>query len=101
DAHLLAVDLLLAEELVLVRDALRELGLAEARALRLEAEALAVHVVAIGDGEAHLERRVVGRARREAEGLLRLEQLHAAEGEREHQDEARHPGRVSVATQSR
>ena len=79
DAHLLAIDLHLAEELVLVRDARRELGLAEAcvRALRIEAEALAVHVVAVGDGEMHLDRTVVQRARREAERLLRLEQLVA------------------------
>jgi hypothetical protein len=75
DAHLLAIDLLLTEELVLVHDAGRKLGLAQAGARCLEAEAIAVQVVAVGDRETHFDRPALERARREAERLLRLEQV--------------------------
>src|SRR6185503_12828583 len=74
DARRAAVDLHLAEELVLVRDALRQLGRAQAGALGGETKALAVQVVAVGDGEIDLDR-ARHRARAEAERLLRLEQL--------------------------
>src|SRR5262249_2523122 len=74
DAYFLAVDLRLAEELVLVGDALRKLGLAERGALRLEAEALAVQLVAVRDCEAHFDGITRG-LRGEAERLLRLEKI--------------------------
>src|SRR5262245_34493580 len=66
NAHLLAIDLLLAEELVLVPDALGQLSLAEPRADGLEAESLAVQVVTVGDREVDFNRVVYG-TRGEAE----------------------------------
>ena len=62
DAHFLAVGLRVAEELVLLAHARRELGLAEARILGGELEALAVQVIAVGDGELHFHR-IARRAR--------------------------------------
>jgi hypothetical protein len=106
--HLLAVDLLLAEKLVFVRETRWKLGLAETRAGRLELHALPVQVVAVGDREAHLDR-AVERLRREAERFLRLEQAvgraQVEGGDRglasEQQKEKQFFHLVSAATQSR
>ncbi len=77
DAYFLAVGLLLAEESVLVNLALRELRLSECDRGRFggEAEALAVEVIAVGDGVADFRRHRVECARGKAKGLVRLEQL--------------------------
>src|SRR5258707_1270957 len=77
DPHpqIVAIGLHLAEEVVLVLVAGRELRSAELRALRREAKALAVHVVAVRDREMHFYGIRVERARRETERLLRLEQV--------------------------
>ncbi len=111
--HLFAVDLRFAEELVLVRNAGRELRRAELHPrvpFGGEAESFAVHVVAVRDLEAHLHP-ALHRARAEAERLLRLEQLvilleelrERRRGERPHEqsDEKLFHVPVSAATQSR
>src|SRR6185436_2824118 len=88
-------------ELVLVRDALRKLG--PAQPLPVEAEALAIHVIAIGDLEAHFDC-AVQRARGEAERLFRLQEVLRARRAREEQqqnEDAKHQPAVSAATQSR
>jgi hypothetical protein len=68
DPHALAVHLRLAEEVVLMRKASRKLGRPQLHrrvTLGGELEALAVQVVAVGDGEGHLDARGVdGRAPR-------------------------------------
>jgi len=74
DRDLLAVGLDGAEELVLLDLAFRELRRAERRAAARdrEAELVAVHVVAVGDLEPHLDGGRVERSRRQPERLLRL-----------------------------
>src|SRR6185295_5698365 len=86
DPHVLAIHLRLAEELVLVRKSARKLGRAKAHrrvAVRRELEALAVHVVAVGDGEGHFDARGVECPRREAERFLGLEKIVRAAAELE------------------
>jgi hypothetical protein len=86
NAHGLAIDLHLAKELVLVRDAGRKLGGAELH-LRVafggELEPLPVHVVPARDVEADFHSRSVERAGGEAERLLRLQQIVGAAAELE------------------
>src|SRR5581483_1157237 len=118
DANLLAVSLLLAEELVLVRDALRKLRRPELDRGRLggEAEPVAVQVIAVRDGVAHLDGRGVESARGELERLVRIEQavgVQLGRGVRDRREKKQREKRqreerelaqhhvVSAATQSR
>jgi hypothetical protein len=116
DSHVLAVDLRLAEELVLVGEAARELRCAQAHhrvAVGGELEALAIQVIAVGDGEGHFDARGVEGARREAERLLGFEKVVGApaelelrrrgSGERQAKQECKETVQVlvSAATQSR
>ena len=115
NAHFLAVGLLLAEELVLVNLALRELRppQRDRGGFGGEAEALAVEVIAVGDGVADFRRTCVERACGKAEGLVRLEQLvrvrpvcetqhgHEQQSEEQQSSHGIYAGRVSESTHSR
>ena len=89
-----------------MRQTRRQLRLAELRvALGTKAEAIAVQVIAIRDGKSDFDRAAIGRTRREAERLFRLEQIGRCGGvpadeQREEKEEC-FQALVSAATQSR
>src|SRR2546430_2381180 len=106
NADAAAIDRHLAKEFILVRNARRQRRLPEPRiAFGAEAQAVAVEVIALGDGEAHLDCPVIDRARGKAERLLGVEQIggagaRSAEEQREEEEEC-FQALVSAATQSR
>jgi hypothetical protein len=91
-----------------MRQGRRELRRAELDArisLDREAKAIAIEVVAGGNGELHFRRRPGHHASREGERLLRVEQLlrraDPRQGEKRDEESKALQARVSPATQSR
>jgi hypothetical protein len=109
DVYRLAVGLRVTEELVGLALTRGQFCRAELGVLSLEAESLAIHVIAVRNLEADLDRVRRQGTRRKAERLLGLEQIllrqrrgrHARECEPQEQDSRHWAGWVCAATQSR